>query len=99
MEDEVRPLRLPGRDRNEPPFLRGQVADTGQASGLVLSGGGITVAGQRRIHTGFAAHKRLPGFPGTGEAYFTGAWLAMSEVLDASRARQQASTEGQVCYR
>src|SRR6185437_80548 len=29
-------VATPWRDRNEPPFLRGQVVDAGQASGLVL---------------------------------------------------------------
>ena len=71
VEDEVRPLRRPGRYRNEPPFLRGQHVGTGQASGLIPSAGGITVAGQRRDpSTGFAGLHAVPGrSPGHGVPY------------------------------
>src|SRR5215470_12004914 len=61
-EDEVRPLRLP-KGSERPPFLRGQIVNAGQAPGLVLLAGGITVAGQRRIHTGFAVLSVIPGKP------------------------------------
>src|ERR1022692_5063477 len=69
-------VATPRRDRNEPPFLRGQAVATGQASGLVL----LTEASPLRDSAGFtpaslcsATSRRT----GTAESYCT--WARRSE--------------------
>src|SRR5215467_8036977 len=71
MEDEVRPLRIPagGPERTALPPRTGRRHWSGVRARPPR--GGITVAGQRRVHTGFAVLSIIPGCPGTTEAYFT----------------------------
>src|ERR1019366_639057 len=75
----------PTRHRSDPPFLRGQVADAGQASGLVPSERGITVAGQRRDLTGFAGHNVILVRPRTGVLYRRNSWLGRHTMMAARR--------------
>src|ERR1017187_262644 len=86
----------PTRHRSDPPFLRGQVADAGQASGLVPSERGITVAGQRRDLTGFAGHNVILVRPRTGVLYRRNSWLGRHTMMAARRglARPGSSAGG-----
>src|SRR5262245_51324912 len=85
-------VATPRRDRNEPPFLRGQVVDPGQASGLVLR----PEASPLRDSAGFtpASLCTAPSreIRGTREAYFTDGALGHEACRQRSGGRSPAGS-------